>query len=499
MSATHGPASGMPKSIAQIHDAFDAKTLTVESLTQQYLAAAKASRQNALLTVSDEHALKRSREADQELKQKGKVPRAEKPLFGIPLAIKDNIVIDGVRTTAGSKLLDNYVPPYTATSVQRLEAAGAIAIAKTNMDEFGMGGSNENSAYGPVLHPTHADRVPGGSSGGSATAVRAGLCVAALGSDTGGSIRLPSSYCGIVGVKPTYGRISRFGLIAFASSLDQIGPMTTNVEDAATLLDVMTGQDPLDSTSAPHAQTQCRKAIQQRPDWAKLRIGVPKEYFEKGGLSAEVAQSTQAALEWFESQGAKLVPISLPRTQDAVAVYYVVAVSEASSNLSRFDGVRFGVRPRDAMEAGDLAGFYKKTRAQFGAEVKRRILLGTFALSAGYAEAYYNRACQVRRLMKQDFEKAFEQVDVIAAPVSTTTAFKLGEKSKDPLQMYLNDIFTVPANLAGLPALSVPCGEDSSRLPIGLQLMGPHFGEEKLLQIAHAFETQSGLPPKGRA
>jgi aspartyl-tRNA(Asn)/glutamyl-tRNA(Gln) amidotransferase subunit A len=481
-----------PKTIRDIHDAFDKKQFTAVELTRHFLAAAQASRHNAFITVSEELALEQAARADAAIAREGKVPRERQPLLGIPLGIKDNLVIEGVRTTCASKILENYVPPYTATSVARLLAAGAVCVGKTNLDEFAMGGSNENSAFGPVLHPTHPERVPGGSSGGSAAAVRAGLCMASLGSDTGGSIRLPASYCGVVGVKPTYGRVSRFGLVAFASSLDQVGPMSLKLEDSATLLDVMSGHDPLDSTSAPRAATRCREALREPLDIGKLRIGVPQEYFGQGGLSPEVEKSLQSALKWYESRGAKLVPISLPHTRYAVAVYYVVAVSEASSNLARYDGVRFGVRPRTADEAGCLEEFYKNVRSAFGPEVKRRIVLGTFALSAGYADAYYNRACQVRRLIKQDFDRAFEQVDLIAGSVSASTAFKLGEKSSDPLTMYLNDIFAIPANLAGLPALSVPCGEDSQKLPIGLQLMAPQFAEEKLFQAAQVFEKGRG-------
>ncbi|MGZ3699747.1 MAG: Asp-tRNA(Asn)/Glu-tRNA(Gln) amidotransferase subunit GatA, partial [Bdellovibrionota bacterium] len=419
-----------------------------------------------------------------------KVPREKFPLLGVPLAIKDNMTIDGVRTTCASKMLENYIPPYTGTAVERLERAGSITLGKTNLDEFAMGGSNENSAYGPVRHATHEDRVPGGSSGGSATAVRAGLCVAALGSDTGGSIRLPASYSGIVGLKPTYGRVSRYGLVAFASSLDQIGPMTVSVSDAATLLEVMGGHDPLDSTSSPQASGAYRQATQREPDWKKLRIGVPKEY-QVAGLSPDVEKAIHASLSWFENMGARLVPISLPHTKYSVAVYYLVAVSEASSNLARFDGVRFGVRPPEAAQAQDLASFYKKVRAGFGPEVKRRIILGTFALSSGYSDQYYRQACQVRRLIKQDFDEAFQKVDLIAGPVSPTTAFRLGEKSQDPLQMYLNDIFTIPANLAGLPSISVPCGKDREELSIGLHLQAPQFQEERLLSVAQAFEARA--------
>jgi aspartyl-tRNA(Asn)/glutamyl-tRNA(Gln) amidotransferase subunit A len=477
------------RSIREIHDAFDSKALSAEELTRSYLKAIEASQHNAYLQVCEEKALEQARAADVRLAREGQVPRTELPLFGIPLGIKDNLATEGVRTSCASRMLENYIPPYTATCVSRLEKAGAIILGKLNLDEFAMGGSNENSAFGPVRHPTHLDRVPGGSSGGSAAAVGAGLCVASLGSDTGGSIRLPASYCGIVGVKPTYGRVSRFGLVAFASSLDQVGPMARSVEDAAILLDAMSGHDPLDSTSSPREKTRCVEALGQVPEWSQLKIGVPKEYFV-GGLSAEVEKAVRDSLAWFESQGAKLVPVSLPRTKYAVAVYYLVAVSEASSNLARFDSVRYGVRPSEA--EADLHAFYRKARAHFGAEVKRRIILGTFSLSAGYSDAYYRRACQVRRLLKQDFDEAFQQVDVIASPVSPTTAFKLGEKISDPLQMYLNDIFTIPANLAGLPALSIPCGKDREGLPMGLQLMAPCFGDERLFSLAHAFE-------KGRA
>ena len=473
------------QSISKIHEAFEKKQLSSVELTRSYLAAIRASQHNAYLTVCEERALKQAKFADELIAREGRILREKFPLLGIPLGIKDNLVVDGVRTTCGSKILENYHPPYTATCVSRLEAAGAVALGKLNMDEFAMGGSNENSAYGGVKHPTHSDRVPGGSSGGSAAAVGAGLCVAALGSDTGGSIRLPASYCGIVGIKPTYGRVSRFGLVAFASSLDQVGPMAKSVEDAALLLDVLSGHDPMDSTSDLRPQTACFKATQNTPDWSQLRIGIPHEYFI-GGLSPEVEKSIQESIRFFEKKGAKLVPISLPHTQYSVAIYYLVAVSEASSNLARFDGVRYGVRPLHVDQ--DLVSFYKKVRAGFGSEVKRRIILGTFALSAGYSEAYYRRACQVRHLVKQDFDQAFQKVDLILGPVSPTTAYKVGEKASDPLQMYLNDIFTIPANLAGIPAMSLPCGQDKDGLSIGLHLMAPQFAEERLLSVAQAFE-----------
>jgi aspartyl-tRNA(Asn)/glutamyl-tRNA(Gln) amidotransferase subunit A len=381
-------------------------------------------------------------------------------------------------------MLDNYIAPYTATAVKKLEDAGVISLGKLNMDEFAMGSSNENSAYGPVLHPTHLDRVPGGSSGGSATAVAADLCVAALGTDTGGSIRLPASFCGIVGMKPTYGRISRYGQIAFASSLDQIGPMTKTVEDAALLCQVMSGVDMYDSTTSTEAVGDWVKVVRDtaaNPTSKGLRIGIPKEYFIDG-IDAEVRIAIDSMIAKFRADGAEIVPISLPHTEYAVATYYVVAVSEASSNLSRFDGVRFGVRPKAAMEAGSLSEFYKKVRANFGPEVKRRIILGTFALSSGYYDAYYRRAGQVRRLMREDFEKAFEKVDVIVSAVSPTTAFKLGEKAKNPLQMYLTDIFTIPASMAGLPSMSVPVAKDHQGLPIGLHLIAPRFKEDVLFR-----------------
>lgn len=489
-------------SIKDIQDAFDKKAISPVELTAKYLLNIKSSNHNAYLTVCEERALAQARVAEQLIMKEGKTPRTEKPLLGIPLGIKDILTIDGVRTTCASKMLENYIAPYTATCVERLENAGAITLGKLNMDEFAMGGSNENSAFGPVKHPIFPDRVPGGSSGGSATAVGANLCVAALGTDTGGSIRLPASYCGIVGLKPTYGLVSRYGLVAFASSLDQVGPMANSVADAAILLETMAGHDPFDSTSAPTPKRSYITAVdnaRENPAFLKdflknLKIGVPKEYFV-GGLARSVEDSVQRALDWYQAQGAKLVPISLPNTRYAVAIYYIVAVSEASSNLARFDGVRYGVRPahNSAKGSDDLVAFYKGVRANFGPEVKRRIILGTFALSSGYSEAYYKRACQVRRLVKEDFDRAFEQVDVIAGPVSPTTAFKLGEKLSDPLQMYLNDIFTIPANLAGLPAISIPCGTDHDGLPIGLHLMAPQFGEEKLLVASAVWERENGL------
>lgn len=479
--------------IREIHDAFDSGNTNPLELTKFYFSKIEASKHNAFITLCKDRALEQALALTDELRSAhhGKVPRLTHPLFGIPLAIKDLLTIDGVRTTCASRMLDNYIPPYTATAVLKLEKAGAITLGKANMDEFAMGSSNENSAYGNVLHPTHSDRVPGGSSGGSATAVAADLCAAALGTDTGGSIRLPASFCGIVGFKPTYGRISRYGQIAFASSLDQIGPMTKTVEDAAVLAQVMSGVDVYDSSSSAEPVEDWVKIVQdtaKNPSAARgLRVGVPKEYFIDG-IDEEVKRAIEATIQKLKDEGAQIVPVTLPHTEYAVATYYVIAVSEASSNLSRFDGVRFGVRPPAAMEARSPAEFYKKVRANFGAEVKRRIILGTFALSSGYYEAYYKKAAQVRRLMREDFENAFQQVDVMVSPVAPTTAFKMGEKSKNPLQMYLTDIFTIPASMAGLPSMSVPVAKDKLGLSIGLHLIAPRFKEGTLLKVATIVE-----------
>lgn len=478
------------KSIRQIHEAYDGKKLSPVELTQMFLERIRASDHNAYLEVCEDRAISQAKEAEALLGREGKVPREKYPLLGIPLGIKDVLCLEGVRTTAGSKMLDNYRPPYTATAVKRLENAGAITLGKLNCDEFAMGSSNENSAYGNVKHPTHPGHVPGGSSGGSGTAVGAGLAVATLGTDTGGSIRLPASFCGVVGVKPTYGRISRYGQIAFASSLDQIGPMSSNVEDSARLLSVMAGPDSMDSTSAPVEKVDWLQSTSRDTDWKGLRIGMPAEYFEVEGVDPSVKACIENAVKLAESKGAKLVPLKLPHTPYAVAVYYLVAVSEASSNLARYDGVRFGVRPKGAFESGNLVQFYEKVRACFGEEVKRRIILGTFALSSGYYDAYYRRASQVRRLIRNDFEEAFKKVDVIVGPVAPTTAFQEGAKVQDPLQMYLNDIFTIPASLAGLPALSLPVGSDAKGLPVGLHMIGAHFNEELLLNCAAGLERE---------
>ncbi len=400
------------------------------------------------------------------------------------MAIKDVILTRGVRSTAGSKILQHFYPPYDATAVARLETAGAVVLGKTNCDEFAMGSSNENSAYGPVRNPRNLERVPGGSSGGSAAAVAAGIAVAALGSDTGGSIRQPASFCGVVGLMPTYGRVSRYGLIAFASSLDHIGPLTRTVEDAARVLAVIAGRDPLDATSAD-APVPDYIADLQKPVRG-LRLGVAREYFGEG-LDAEVRAAVEAGIQKLVAAGCEIVRISLPHTEYAIPTYYVVATAEASSNLARYDGARYGFRAR---EGRSLSEMYRRSREQgFGAEVKRRILLGTYALSAGYYDAYYLKAQKVRTLLTRDFEQAFERVDAVVAPTSPTPAFKLGEKADDPLAMYLADIYTVTADLAGVPAISVPCGTSKSGLPIGLQVIGRHFDESTILRLARAVEV----------
>jgi aspartyl-tRNA(Asn)/glutamyl-tRNA(Gln) amidotransferase subunit A len=404
------------------------------------------------------------------------------PLTGIPLALKDVMVTRGLRTTCGSRILENFLPPYDATVCARLRQAGAVFLGKLNMDEFAMGSSTENSAFGPSRNPWNREYIPGGSSGGSAAAVAADLCTGSLGSDTGGSIRQPASLCGVVGLKPTYGRVSRYGLVAYASSLDQIGPITKDVRDTAILLQAIAGHDPKDSTSAPVAVPDYQERLGR--EITGMKIGVPREFFGEG-LDPEVEAAVKGALKTLTDLGAALVEVSLPHTEYAVATYYVLAVAEASSNLARYDGVKYGVRA----EGNNLLEMYAQTRAQgFGAEVRRRIMLGTYTLSAGYYDAYYKKASQVRALIRRDFEAAFRQCQVIATPVAPTPAFRLGEKVDDPLTMYLSDIFTISANLGGIPGISVPCGFSAGGLPIGLQLMGPGFGEADLLQAAYAFE-----------
>jgi aspartyl-tRNA(Asn)/glutamyl-tRNA(Gln) amidotransferase subunit A len=436
----------------------------------------------AYLTLCKERALTKAAEIDA-LAARGEALPA---LAGVPVAIKDVMVTRGVRSTAGSKILANYIPPYDCTAVARLETAGAVILGKVNCDEFAMGSSNENSAWHPVHNPRDLGRVPGGSSGGSAAAVAADMAVAALGSDTGGSIRQPASFCGVVGLMPTYGRVSRYGLIAFASSLDHVGPLTKTVKDAAIVLGVIAGHDPMDSTSAdrpvPDYVAEVEKPVRG------LKIGVAKEYFGEG-LNPEVQSAIEAAIQKLAQLGCEVVPVSLPHTRYAIPTYYIIATAEASANLARFDGVRYGYRAKDAHTLSEM---YRRTRDQgFGAEVKRRIMLGTYVLSAGYYDAYYLKAQKVRTLLARDFEEAFKQVDVIVTPTCPTAAFKLGEKTGNPLAMYLADIYTVTADLVGIPGISIPCGETKEKLPIGLQILGRHFDESTILRVAAAYERGS--------
>ncbi|MBI4595975.1 MAG: Asp-tRNA(Asn)/Glu-tRNA(Gln) amidotransferase subunit GatA [Candidatus Tectomicrobia bacterium] len=448
-----------------------------------YARIAKVERDiKAYITLTEELAVKMAEEADAKFAQAG----PHQPLLGIPLAIKDLICTKGIRTTCGSHILDNFIPPYNATVIDKLLDEGAVIIGKTNQDEFGMGSSTETSFFGLTHNPWNLHMIPGGSSGGSAAALAADETIGALGTDTGGSIRQPASLCGIVGLKPTYGRVSRFGLVAYASSLDQIGPMTKDVTDAAIMLNAIAGHDPFDSTSARFPVPDYTLAL--KSDVKGLRIGVPKEYFLEG-IDPEVAEKVWAALDMLEKLGATKVEISLPHTSYAVGTYYILATAEASSNLARYDGVKYGFR---TMSERDLMEMYCRTRASgFGAEVKRRIMLGTYSLSAGYYDAYYKKAQQVRSLFLHDFQEAFKKCDVLITPTSPTPAFKIGEKIDDPLQMYLSDIFTISANLGGIPGLSIPCGLSSGGLPIGLQILGNHFCEETILKAAYAFEQNT--------
>ena len=435
---------------------------------------------HSFLALSRERALAQAAKIDAMAANGEALP----PLAGVPIGIKDVLTMVGSPATAGSKILEGYMPPYDATAVKKLEAAGAVLLGKLNCDEFAMGSSNENSAYGPVLNPRALDRVPGGSSGGSAAAVAAGFAVATLGTDTGGSIRQPAAFCGVVGMLPTYGRVSRYGLIAFASSLDRVGPFATNVRDAATMLSVLAGKDVLDATSSDRPVGDYVGALNKPVKG--LRIGVPAEYFGEG-LDPEIRTAIEKALHTLRSDGCEIKTIALPHTKYAIPTYYVIATAEASANLSRFDGVRFGLR---APGVSTLSAMYRETRDQgFGAEVKRRILLGTYALSAGYYDAYYRKAQQVRALLTRDFLAAFAEVDAIVGPVTPTPAFKLGAKTDDPVQMYLEDIYSVAASLAGICGISVPCGETRDGLPIGVQIMGRHFDEETMLRVALAIES----------
>jgi aspartyl-tRNA(Asn)/glutamyl-tRNA(Gln) amidotransferase subunit A len=438
---------------------------------------------HAYITLMKEYALAEAAKADRCISE-GTI----KALTGIPIALKDIVCTKGFLTTCGSRILYNYIPPYDATVVEKLKDAGAVFTGKTNMDEFAMGSSTETSYFGITKNPWALDRIPGGSSGGSAAAVAADLCIASIGSDTGGSIRQPAALCGVVGMKPTYGRVSRYGLIAFASSLDQIGPFTKDVEDCAIMMNVIAGHDPRESTSVPLDVPDYTAFLSRGIDGFK--VGIPKEYFIEG-IDPEITETMRGAMKAIEGLGATCVEISLPHTEYCLAVYYIIAPAEASSNLARYDGVKYGFRADDCK---DLLDMYKKTRsAGFGAEVKRRIMIGTYALSSGYYDAYYKKASQVRALIKRDFEEAWKHCDVILTPTTPTPAFKIGEKMDDPLQMYLSDIFTISTNLAGIPGISVPCGFTQQGLPIGAQFLAGHFEEGKLIQIAAAFEKHANL------
>ncbi|MDA8142264.1 MAG: Asp-tRNA(Asn)/Glu-tRNA(Gln) amidotransferase subunit GatA [Desulfobacteraceae bacterium] len=476
--------------ITQAHEKLKNKEISAVELTRAVLARISAVEPQiqAFLTVTADEALAAAQAADEAIAQ-GRIS----PLTGIPLAIKDVICTQGIRTTCGSRILENFIPPYDATVIQRFKAQQAVMVGKLNMDEFAMGSTTEHSAYQITRNPWNTHCIPGGSSGGSAAAVAAGMGLATLGSDTGGSIRQPASHCGVVGLKPTYGRVSRFGLVAFASSLDQIGPLAKTTADCAMVLQAIAGHDPADSTSAPEAVPDYLAALNQGVKG--LRIGIPKAYFDTNGLDPQVAKAVLAAIDTLKGLGAQTVEVALPHTQYGVAAYYVIAPSEACSNLARYDGVKYGLRDNTATQ---LLEMYHNTRSQgFGPEVQRRILLGTYALSAGYYDAYYRKASQVRTLIMADFKKAFEQCDLIASPVTPTPATPIGAHADDPLAMYLSDIYTLSANLAGIPGISVPCGFSQEGLPIGLQLMGPHFQEGRLLAAAHAFEQATAFHTQG--
>ena len=472
----------MSKTIRQIQQGLSSGEFSSVEITQEYLNAIKQHNPsiNCFITITEEIAMRQAKAADIQ------IARGEATsLTGVPLAHKDIFCTDGVKTSCASKMLDNFIAPYNATVIEKFNAAGSVMLGKTNMDEFAMGSSNENSFYGPVKNPWNNERVPGGSSGGSAAAVAASLAPAATGTDTGGSIRQPAALCGVTGIKPTYGRVSRYGMVAFGSSLDQAGPFARTAEDCAILLQTMAGFDERDSTSIDQAVPDYSHDLNQ--DIKGLRIGLPKEYFAEG-LDSDIAAVIDAAISQYKKLGAEIIEVSLPNTQISIPAYYVVALAECSSNLSRFDGVRFGHRCDNPVDLEDL---YKRSRGEgFGEEVKRRIMLGTYALSAGYYDAYYLKAQQLRRLIQQDFERAFEDVDVIAGPTTPEVAFKLGDKTDDPVSMYLQDIYTISLNLAGLPGMSIPAGF-SQGLPVGLQLIGNYFDEAKLLNVAHQFQLNS--------
>jgi aspartyl-tRNA(Asn)/glutamyl-tRNA(Gln) amidotransferase subunit A len=476
-------------SIEDLRKGLSSKDFSAVEITKDFLKRANyaANELNSFITLTEEKALQEAALADKKIAN-----NESAPLLGIPVGIKDVVLTKGIRTTCGSKILDNFIPPYDATVTKKLLDAGAVSLGKLNMDEFAMGGSNENSAFGAVKNPWNPSYVPGGSSGGSAAAVAYRAVAASLGSDTGGSIRQPAAFCNLVGIKPTYGRVSRYGVIAFASSLDQIGPFGKNVKDAATMLDVVSGFDPNDSTSMNRQDGSCMQHIGK--DIKGLKIGIPKEYFVDG-IDADVLGSVKAAIKQLENLGAIPVEVSLPHTEAAISVYYIIAPAEASSNLARYDGIRFGHRAKDTKNLSDL---YAQSRSEgFGDEVKRRIIIGTYVLSSGYYDAFYSRAQKVRTLMIQDFNNAFSQCDAIVCPTTPTGPFPIGDKSRqDPLQMYLGDAFTIPVNLAGLPGLSLPCGADKNGLPVGLQLIGKAWDEAKLLQLAYAYEQSTNWHKK---
>jgi aspartyl-tRNA(Asn)/glutamyl-tRNA(Gln) amidotransferase subunit A len=470
--------------IHQVHDLLIKKEVTSREVTAALYRRIRETdgRIRAYLMLTEEEAFHQSDQVDR------KIARGEEIeyLAGVPLGLKDILCTKGVRTTCGSKILENYVPFYDGTVVRKLKERDAVMLGKLNMDEFAMGSSTENSGFQITRNPWDLNRIPGGSSGGSAAAAAADECIAALGTDTGGSIRQPASCCGVVGMKPTYGRVSRYGLVAFASSLDQIGPITKDVEDCAILMNAISGYDPYDSTSVNVEVPDYRQSLMK--DVKGTRIGIPDEYFIEG-MDPDVERLVLEAIDLFKEWGGEVKRISLPHTEYAVAIYYIIATAEASSNLARYDGVKYGLRSKGYR---DLMEMYSQTRAKgFGKEVKRRIILGTYVLSAGYYEAYYRKASQVRTLMRSDFEEAFRQVDVIMAPTAPTPAFRIGEKVEDPLQMYLSDIHTIPVNLAGIPAISIPCGFSHENLPIGLQIMGRHFDEGMLLRVAYTFEQNT--------
>ncbi|MBS3755992.1 MAG: Asp-tRNA(Asn)/Glu-tRNA(Gln) amidotransferase subunit GatA [Desulfobacterales bacterium] len=470
-------------------DLLEKREISATELTDAVLERIQAiePRIDAYITVTGREARRQARAADNAIRAGN-----AGPLAGIPVAVKDLICTKEIATTCASKMLEAFVPPYNASVMEKLNNSGAVMVGKLNMDEFAMGSSTENSGFKITRNPWDLSRIPGGSSGGSAAAVAADMCLGALGSDTGGSIRQPASHCGVVGLKPTYGRVSRYGLVAFASSLDQIGPITKDVTDAAILLSAIAGRDPRDSTSVDRPVPDYRAALST--DISNLTFGIPAEYRDAEGMDPQVSSAVEAAVRTLTDAGAKCVDISLPHTEHAVAAYYLIAPAEASSNLARYDGVKYGYRNP---EAGGLKQMYNRTRSEgFGAEVKRRILLGTYALSAGYYDAYYKKASQIRTLIQRDFAAAFTRCDIILAPTAPTPAFQIGEKVDDPLQMYLSDIFTLSANLAGIPGLSVPCGFARGDLPVGLQMMGNHFAEADLLKAAYAFEQAAGINGK---